>query len=227
MIQKHVELARGDVNVDVWADDHAEPPNVIAVECKHWNRHVSKEVVHGFRTVVGDSGANTGLLVSSAGFQKGAEEAASYSNVCLMTWDEFQQVFALRWFRSFMSPTIAEETGALHEYTEPINSRVSRKADALPGERHAAYLALRDRYFPLMAINSALHPFVIDNKSSPIKAELPTLPLREAFHGRQDHVAASLPDDVLDAALRPFMETLIRHSQNATDEFDAVFGERA
>ncbi|QBX57314.1 restriction endonuclease [Nocardioides seonyuensis] len=228
-VQKHVELARGDVNVDVWADDRAEPPNILAIECKHWNRPVSKDVVHGFRTVVGDSGANTGLLVSSAGFQSGASEAAAYSNVHLLTWDDFQRMFALRWFRSFMSPTVAEETDALHEYTEPINSRVSRKAAALPDERQAAFVALREIYTPLMVTNFALHPAVVDNKFSSIKAELPRLPLRDVVQKPGGRVLLdALPDDVLDAAaLRPFMERLIRHSQSAIAEFDAVFGERA
>jgi restriction system protein len=228
-MQKHVELARGDVNVDVWADDHTEPPNILAIECKHWSRPVSKDVVHGFRTVVGDSGANTGLLVSSAGFQKGAKEAAAYSNVRLLTWGEFQQMFALRWFRSFMSPTIAEETDALHEYTEPINSRVFRKADALSDERRAAFVAMRDMYAPLMVINFALHPVVVDNKFSSTKAGLPTLPLRDVLQTPEGRASVeALPDDVLDTtALRPLMERLIRHSQSAIAEFDAVFGERA
>ncbi len=228
-VQKRVEFVRGDVNVDVWADDHAEPPNILVIECKHWNRPVSKGVVHGFRTVVGDSGANTGLLVSSAGFQSGANEAAAYSNVRLLTWYEFQHMFALRWFRSFMSPTIAEETDALHEYTEPINSRVFRKADTLPDERHAAFVALRDIYTPLMVTNFALHPVVVDNKFSSIEAELPTLPLRDVVQKPEGRALLDgLPDDVLDAtALRPLMERLIRHSQSAIAEFDAVFGERA
>ena len=98
-VQKNVQLARGDVNIDVWADDHGSPSNIIAVECKHWSTAVTKNVVHAFRTVVGDSGANTGLIVSSAGFQDGAVEAAAYSNVRLVDWDEFQEMFVARWLR--------------------------------------------------------------------------------------------------------------------------------
>lgn len=226
--QKRVQLARGDVNVDVWADDRAEPPNILAIECKHWNRPVSKDVVHGFRTVVGDSGANTGLLVSSAGFQSGAHEAAAYSNVRLMTWDDFQRMFALRWFKSFMSPTIAEKTSALHEYTEPINTRVSRKADALPPDSRASFVALRAKCLPLMAINSVLHPLMTDNKFSSIKTKMPTLPLRDLFQKDEDRsLLSALPDDLLDAsALRPLMERLIWHSQSAVAEFDAIFGQQ-
>lgn len=222
-------MARGNVYVDVWADDHAEPANVLAVECKRWARPVSKDVVHGFRTVVGDSGANTGLLVSSAGFQQGAEDAAAYSNVRLLSWDEFQRMFAVRWFKSFMAPTVADATDPLHEYTEPVNIRVERKANALPVGGLEAFRVLRDRFTPLMVTNFALHPVVVDNKHSPVKAELPTLPLRSVLKAPKGQILLdSLPDDVLDAvALRPLMERLIHHSAAAIAEFDALSGERA
>lgn len=228
-VQKQVELARGRVNVDVWADDHAEPPNILIVECKHWTKPVSRDVVHGFRTVVGDSGANTGLLVSSAGFQAGAKEAAAYSNVRLLSWDEFQQLFARRWFRSYMSPVIAEATDALHEYTEPINSRVFCKADELPDHRRSAFIALRDKYQSLMFTNFAFHPVMLDSDFSSIATELPALPLRDSLRAPAgSELVGRLPDDVLDAvALRPLMERLISHSQTAIAEFDAVFGDCA
>ena len=161
-VGKNVKLARGDVNVDVWADEHASPPNIILVECKHWVKAATKNVVHGFRTVVGDGGANTGLLVSSAGFQKGAVAAAEYSNVRLLTWDQFEQMFVGRWFRQYMCPTIAKETDALHEYTEPLNIRVSRKADALPAARRARVSALRERYAGLMVTNLTFSPCLHD-----------------------------------------------------------------
>jgi restriction system protein len=118
-VQKNVKLARGDVDIDVWADDHSSPPNVIAIECKRWKTSVPKNVVHAFRAVVGDSGANTGLLISAAGFQDGAVEAAQYSNVRLLTWDEFQQMFAARWYGTFMAPRLFAEAGPLIDYIEP------------------------------------------------------------------------------------------------------------
>jgi hypothetical protein len=41
-VQKNVKLARGDVDIDVWADDHSGPPNVIAIECKRWKTSVRR-----------------------------------------------------------------------------------------------------------------------------------------------------------------------------------------
>ena len=45
-----------------------------------------------------DSGANTGIIVSSAGFQSGAGEAAAMSNIQMMTWDSLQVSFGHEWF---------------------------------------------------------------------------------------------------------------------------------
>lgn len=228
-IQRNVKLARGDVNIDVWADDHSSPSNIIAVECKHWSTAATKNVVHGFRTVVGDSGANTGLLVSSAGFQDGAVEAAAYSNVRLLDWDGFQEMFATRWFREHMCPRIAEETDPLHEYTEPINSRIFRKANALPEAQQERFESLRTQHFPLAATNFLFHPVVIGfvRPGEPVTA--PPLPLREnAYINNADVMLREVPGDVVNVtALRPLMDALIAHSHRAIAEFDAVFGERA
>lgn len=229
-VQKAVQLAgRGEANIDVWADDHASPPNVIAVECKNWATSIPQHEVHAFRTVVGDSGANTGLVVSSAGFQRGAFEAAKYSNVRLVTWVEFQAMFVLRWLKQHMSMTIADETDALHEYTEPVNSRIFRKADALSADQRERFRVLRERYFPLAVSNFAFHPVVLDNLLPDGASPLPHLPLRDSTErpvGKA--LEGAVPDEILDAvALRPLMEALIGHSQQAIAEFDGLFGERA
>jgi restriction system protein len=228
-VQKHVTLARGDVNIDAWADDHSSPRNVIVVECKHWATPATKNVVHGFRTVVGDSGANTGLIVSSAGFQDGAVEAAAYSNVRLLDWKKFQEMFVERWFRQHMSPRVAKEGDALHQYTEPINSRIARKANQLPEDRREGLKALHERHFPLARTNFAFHPVVLDHVVPGGESPLPSLPLRSsAERPRGSELQGLVPDDVLDAtALRPLMNALIEHTRLATAEFDQVFGERA
>jgi hypothetical protein len=228
-VQKHVELARGDVNIDVWADEHTSPPNVIAVECKNWSRPVTQHEVHAFRTVVGDSGANTGLLISAAGFQRGAIEAAAYSNVRLLTWDEFQEMFAARWFQNYFSPTIAEATDPLHEYTEPINTRIFKKADALPEDRREQFKQLRERHFPLAAHNFTFHPVFVETLRTrhEAAAEPPSVPLREADYASAELVRL-LPDPILDAtSLRKLLAASIDSSAAAIAEFDEVFGERA
>ncbi|MEY8142510.1 restriction endonuclease [Falsihalocynthiibacter sp. CO-5D18] len=101
---KTVKTVRGTVEVDVYAlDDTRQPHQEIIVECKHWNRPVSKSVIHGLRTVVADTGANVGYVVSKRGFQKGAVEAASNSNLLLLDWEGFQEHFFDRWLATVSS----------------------------------------------------------------------------------------------------------------------------
>jgi hypothetical protein len=51
------------------------------VECKCWQTAVSKLHVLALREIVADLGADRGILLSEAGFQSGAVEAATLTNV--------------------------------------------------------------------------------------------------------------------------------------------------
>lgn len=224
-VQKNVKLARGDVDVDVWADDHSSPPNVIAVECKRWKAAVPKHVVHAFRQVVGDSGSNTGLIVSAAGFQDGAIEAAAYSNVRLMDWDGFQSMFVARWIQRFMAPELRREADPLMEYTEPLNSRIFRKADALDEQHQQRFIELRQRHFSLGMgfLRLLAEPFASPQSTGGL-ASL-ELPLRRTM---VDDYVSQFSAAVLDAdALRPLLEALTTAYREAIAEFDEVFGGRA
>jgi restriction system protein len=181
---------------------------------------MSKDVIHGFRTVVVDAGAHRGFVISSAGFQSGAYEAAEHSNVDLVSWQEFQQIFVERWFRTFMAPALLKEEDALHEYTEPINSRIARKASALSRGRQDRLRRLRERYavpsFVLLML--WYDPFTR-------KPKVPSLPLRSSLGPR---APIDLPADIFDApALRSLMGIVTQFYRQATAEFDAVSGERA
>lgn len=92
-----ISTARGKAEVDVLVDSPDELVKRIICECKYWDSAVPKEKVHAFRTVVADSGASLGLLISKTGFQSGAIEAAKYSNIQLVTWDEFLNIIKDRW----------------------------------------------------------------------------------------------------------------------------------
>ncbi|MFC7380097.1 restriction endonuclease [Brevundimonas sp. GCM10030266] len=94
-----VELVRGKKEVDVHVvDPRTSVPHVIIIECKHWKSRVPQETVHSMQTVMEGCGANTGIIVSSKGFQKGAPEAAAKSNIQLMTWEALQKAYGHEWF---------------------------------------------------------------------------------------------------------------------------------
>ncbi|MDO0947098.1 MULTISPECIES: restriction endonuclease [Chromohalobacter] len=61
------------------------------VEAKHWKNKVTKAQVLALRSIVDDIGADRGFIISVAGFQSGAFEAAEKTNVRLKTFDELKE----------------------------------------------------------------------------------------------------------------------------------------
>ena len=71
------------------------------VECKLWKLPVSKLHVLALREIVADIGADRGILLSEAGFQSGAIEAANLTNVqvtslAVLEGTARESVFAMR-----------------------------------------------------------------------------------------------------------------------------------
>ena len=93
-----LKTIRGTSEIDVYAIKHSMPiPTVVLCECKHWDKPVPQNVIHGFRTVCSDAGAHFGIIISKRGFQHGAEESRIYTNIHLMNFDEFQCTFFNEW----------------------------------------------------------------------------------------------------------------------------------
>lgn len=93
-----LKTVRGTVEIDVHAIKASTPiPTIVLCECKHWDKLIPQNVVHGFRTICSDAGAHFGLIISKIGFQSGAEESRIATNVHLMNFDEFQSTFFEEW----------------------------------------------------------------------------------------------------------------------------------
>ena len=95
-----VELAgRGKKEVDVHiCDPRASVNQIFLAECKLWETAIPQDTVHSFHTVMHGAGANTGFIISKAGFQIGAHEAAQNTNIHLLTWEELQHKFGRQWY---------------------------------------------------------------------------------------------------------------------------------
>lgn len=88
-IEKTVTLARGQAEVDVYAVETVRGrTNTIYCECKLWNASIPQGVIHAFRSVVADGGANVGYVITSSAFQRGAFAAAELTSLRLVTWTE-------------------------------------------------------------------------------------------------------------------------------------------
>lgn len=225
--ERVITTARGEVEIDVFAKDSTQtPPIIYLCECKHWNSNVPRREVHAFRTVANDFGANWGLMISKLGFQQGAFDAARHTNLKLLNWQEFQELFAERWYREYMVKKLPTETEPLVDYTEPINTRVFRKADALPPESQERFRTLRRKYVALaffaLRFYLPLSPYGDAPPELPIREHLPPLSTYGAENIR------GLPEDILQVnTLRGLLNSIVEHLRIGTAEFDEVFGERA
>ena len=220
---KVVTTVRGEVEIDVFAEDHSvKPVTTYFCECKHWKMAVPKSVVHGFRTVMDDYGANWGLIISSKGFQSGAYEASKNSNTKLLDWVEFQNLFVERWYSNCFLE-IYTDVQPLIDYTEPMNVRIFKKADLLSPEKQEKFRSLRAEYMGIA--------FLVSHLCAPWHREgwkaIPSLPLsneQRLYSLTQNY----LPKDVLEPIFfRELLDNLLQHIRRGIAEFDEVFGERA
>lgn len=122
--------ARGTVEIDVYAiDPRTIPPAVYLCECKRWRQRVPQGEVHAFRTVVADAGTHFGLFISAEGFQSGAHEVVRHTNIHLLDWLGFQELFVERWCRNYWIPLLRHRGDRLASYVEPICSDASIRAN--------------------------------------------------------------------------------------------------
>lgn len=115
-IEKNIQTVRETINIDVVAINTIDiPQSKILCECKHWSNPVPKTVVHAFRTVVADFGANYGIIISKAGFQSGSHEAVKNTNILLLDWDTFQEYFKVKWIKNKQF-AVSMKTRPLYDY---------------------------------------------------------------------------------------------------------------
>lgn len=193
-IEKTVATVRGSVEIDVYAEEQVRGRKyVILVECKHWKSRVPQGVIHAFRTVVSDIGANVGYLVSMAGFQSGAFTAAELTNLRLLNWAQFQDEFERTWYETHLMPTVADRLDALLSYTEPF---LPAWFDALSETGQREYLALKDAYdrFGVLMMMFTPYSHLLNGGRDP---RVP-LPLRDRLGAAADNLK-HWPNAVLDS----------------------------
>lgn len=211
-VERTIELARGKVEVDVYAEELIRGRlNVILCECKRWKRRVPRAVVHAFRTTVADSGANVGYIIGSSGFQAGADEAAKLTNVRLLTWEQFQEAFEQQWLDHHVVPNLWHRVDSFLSWTELPPPSVGRP---LTKEEDAIFWEKWWSYQPLL---SALRPFMAFTQQSGY--ERVKLPLRESDRWQD----APLPADLMAArGYRQFFDLATMYADSAAVELRAA-----
>jgi hypothetical protein len=150
-----VDLPRGSVELDVFVRDTTTVPHSNYVcECKNWERRVPKSVVHSFRTVISEIGANRGLLISRRGFQSGAQEAAKFTNIDLLSWREFEDLMFDRWLEGIthrLNPLFV----SAHALMDPNDLDLWKMRECTE-ESHNEWSGICERY-PLVTVWALFH----------------------------------------------------------------------
>lgn len=211
-VEKKFQSARGVVELDVYAEEAVRGRKyAIACECKYWKSRIPQAVVHGFRTVVQEIGANVGYIISMEGFQSGAVAASDLTNLKLVTWQEFQYLFEESWFEEHFTKQIDEKLNGLMTYAEPF---LPAWFERMTEEDKAEYFSLKKKHDLFGVVMQSLGPYSRVLRKEPI----PTLPLRARL--KPDLILSTIPDHILgETAYRELLNASIAHGESALLEF--------
>lgn len=210
-----IQLVRGQAEIDVLAQESIRGRKyLIFCECKHWQSSVPQTVIHSFRTIVADGGANKGYIISLRGFQSGAITAAELTNIELVSWDQFQAAFEESWINNYFIPMVTERLDPLMTFTEPL---YPNWVDLLPDDEKRAFFALVKEHLALgvLAMQFSSYSRILRAK------ELPPLPLIKLFSG--DELYKQLPKSVLEATgYRELLDAMLDHGERGIVDFRAL-----
>jgi restriction system protein len=211
--EKKTKTARGQVELDVYAEETIKGRKYsIICECKYWKSNIPQNVIHGFRTVINDLGCNIGYVITTSDFQSGSINTTEYTNVELLTWENFQLKFFESWYESYFSPQIAERLDPILSYSEPL---LPKWFDSMTDEDKDSYYKLKDKYdiFGYLLMNFTPYVRMFG------KGKIPTLPLYDKFKDNKQ-VLDRVPIELLnETGFKEFQEKSYAFGDIATAEF--------
>ena len=215
-VEKKVNTARGEAELDVYAEEIVQGRKYsIICECKHWNSNIPQTIIHSFRSVIHDTGANVGYIIAIKGFQSGSFKSADYTNIELVTWEQFQKAFCDSWLEQYLSPVITKELDPILGYTEPL---VQRWMCKIPDHEVKIVKALREKYFAfgVLVMEFTTYSTFLRSKG------FPTLPLSESLPNLTEN-EGEIPKEILEATgYREFLQESLRFGKQGIREFKEV-----
>jgi len=146
-IEKKVTTPRGKVEIDVWAiDENSVDQICYVVECKNWEATIPQSVVHSFTTVMHETGANIGFIISKNRLQPGAVDYTQNTNIIGLTYLELQYRYLTIWLKKYFTIRIYSIADSLIQYTEPFNSRRERFIEELSTIKKQEFRNLYEKY---------------------------------------------------------------------------------
>lgn len=207
------KLPRGSVDIDVIATETNDGiQNIVVCECKNWKHNIPKEIVHAFRTVMHEIGANRGYIISRVGFQSGAYEAAEATNINLVTFEEFQERYFARWYKARLWQ-IENNVGNFNRYFEPFGQP---GYDLLSTEKeYSAYHAIWKKYEYAAILLMHFSPYLGFTELGP-----PPLPFEAS---KMEASGYAVPDDIkLATGYRELLQKLENIAAEGLAEFREV-----
>jgi hypothetical protein len=146
--EKIIDTPRGTVEIDVYAIDEKSVDKIkYLVECKNWESAIPQTVIHSFTTVMHETGANIGFIVSQKGLQSGATAYTQNTNISGFTYDEFQLRYFQAWYERYFIPQIRSAMGSLGQYLSSIDDPYrDQLINSLSNDKKSSFIMLYKRY---------------------------------------------------------------------------------
>jgi hypothetical protein len=160
-----------------------------------------------------ETGANRGYVISTEGFQQGAIDAAAFTNIELVTFAQFHEIYFEKWFKARLW-AIERDIGDFNTYYEPLGKPGYRELK--DDSERAAYDEVWDKYIfaGFMLIKFSPYSRMIgDDRVPPLPFDIAKLQERAAW----------VPDDIKEArGYRECLSLLQGYAKEGLKELRAV-----
>lgn len=222
-IEVNIPTPRGSVNVDVLAIDGLSLDNIkYIVECKNWSSAIPQSVIHSFTTVMHETGANIGFIISKHGLQSGAKEYTRSTNIVGLTYLEFQQRYFEAWWTRYFCPRVGDAADRVLQYTEEFNHHRDKEYNKLSKENKDLFDRLRSEYrvssfmlamFNMLSISPMIDTGTLLNPPSDIKTF-------------KMEVLSKIAPGVTwyGSTFRELLDGILQYFLDAEENFNSIFG---
>lgn len=212
-VEKSIKSVRGKVEIDVFAEENIKGRKYsIICECKHWKSNIPQNIIHGFRTVLNDLGANIGIIITTSDFQSGSIESANMTNIKLLNWKDFQNEFFESWYCKYFYTTMNVSHSVRQDYN------MVEWYDDLSKEDKNKYYSIKNRLNELSQIQG-FFPLSILLEMENYEYEFPILPLENKLVNLNEYYG-ELPIDIFKAPdYESFLKIFTSLGKKAVKEF--------
>lgn len=223
-VEVDIETPRGSVNIDVVAVDLRSVDQIkYLVECKNWGSAIPQHVVHSFTTIIHETGANIGFIISKNGLQSGAERYTQSTNITGMTYLEFQKRYFAVWWKRYFCPRIGDAADRPLQYVEECNGHRDKAYAGLSPDKQQEFDKLRRTYMAAIMVFSMFNVSTLSDCFGTSKIDTPPADL-ESF--KKDMLALIAPYITWHCStFRGLLELILKFLTDVEEQFNALFGE--